>query len=248
MRRTLSLVLAVVLAPLLGAGAAARTPARPDERPALRVSGEALSASVEEHEKNYVRLFVKIRFRFFNASDRPLILFDREPSSNMIALSFSAEDAAADRFAYSSYHLPSVYRAPGTQWERVLRDLDSKTPPAGLTRTLPPGGSWVWEKDYWWTMSKQGDSRDLYNGRKDKGWEELRQASPLWLTLYLQMWPTHVEPRRTGISDGVAKLGKKLHRRWRAFGDLWLDGVGSEPIRLEVKDVPAQAQARGPGI
>jgi hypothetical protein len=237
MRRVVSLVLVLVIAPLLlCAGVDASVE---EERPALRVRVVLLSASTEESDKSSVRIKLKAKLRFINAGERPLILLDREPWTNLETLSLSREDAEAGRIVFDNVHLPSIYRAPGNEWERLTRDLDKRQPPPGLTRILPPGGAWEFEWDYWWTMSKE-----TYNyGGEVKGWNELRAKSPLWLTFSFGMWPSNVEPnvRRRGERK---EFGHRLRRRWAEFGDLWLDSVGSEPVELNIKDA-APAQVAG---
>lgn len=226
MRRTVSLALALLMTPLLCARVA---PARAEGGRALRVTGEVLSASVEEEVKNNVTLRLKVRFRFFNAGARPLILLDRRPWLGSKALSPSREGAAAGRHVRVSHHWPSNYRGPGSEWDRLERGLDRREPPAGLTRVLQPGGSWEWvAEDYQWSMSRRTEN---LNG-PGAGWDELREAPQLWLTFTFEMWPINVEPtlRRSGRSE----YGLKLRRRWQAFGDLWLENVSTEPMELRL--------------
>lgn len=238
MKRAPSLILALLLALLPCASAEAGARGRQGERPALRVTGEVLSASAEEYEKLYVRLKLKVRLRFYNAGARPLILLDREPWVGSESLSLTREDAYAGRFVHVGSHWPSLYRAPGNEWERLTRDLDQKQPPPALTRIIPPGGSWEWVDDYRWTMSKEMNN----NGNTRGNWNELRGKSPLWLTLSFEMWPANVEPNVRG-GGGRDEFGNKLRRRWKEFGDLWLAHISSEPLELRVDEAAREASA-----
>jgi hypothetical protein len=69
--------------------------------------------------------------------------------------------------------------------------------------------------------------------------KRLKLHSPLWMRLYLEMWPFSVE-------NFKKNLGKQLKKCWSKRGELvssqsgryWLARMSTEPISLEIQKNP----------
>jgi len=239
--RTHILAAALLLA-FCTAGAAqsgSTKPSAADARP-LRLTGEVLEVKLEE-EKGSVKFSFKVRLKFTNEGGEPVILLSEEanePWMGGVRLSRSREDAAGRRgFLYNQSVWPSNYRTgdPERKWERLTESLDMPFPPSDLTRVIPPGGSWDYEKDSWLYISKNPDTSS-----RGAGWEEIRRTSPLWLTVTFEMWPINVEP---DLGHDYA-FGKKLRRRWKSYGTLWLGHLESDPLELRLPEAVTKGDGR----
>jgi hypothetical protein len=65
-----------------------------------------------------------------------------------------------------------------------------------------------------------------------ESWEKISKAPAAWLDVYLQVWPLNLEP--ASYDRSKMEFGRKLQRRWKAIGQLWLDDIVSEPIKLDL--------------
>jgi len=64
-------------------------------------------------------------------------------------------------------------------------------------------------------------------------WQILEEASPVWLRLECDTWPQNVE---RPLLNGKFRLGGELRKRWKSIGELQLDSVESEPVKLDLRE------------
>lgn len=190
---------------------------------ALCLRGEVLKVELAREDVHSIVFDVKLKLEFVNTGNKPIILLLRPFWLGATSLARSPEDAAAYKYVYSSGHWPSVSTAP--EWSELRQRLDQPSPPADLTRIIAPGESFPYEAGATLYIEKAG-SLD----RTSQRWDVIRQTSPLWLQVTLEMWPVNVEPR---ADPDRPEFGKKLQRRWQQFGALQLDRLTSEPMPLD---------------
>lgn len=241
--RTHTFAAALLLLAFCAAGAAAQsgpTKTRARDAHPLRLTGEVLEVKLDEEEETSIEFSFKVRLKFTNEGEEPVILLSEEankPWMGGVRLSRSREDAAAGRFLFDRSAWPSNYRTgdPDRKWERLTESLDMPFPPSDLTRVIPPGGSWDYEKESRLYITKEPGSTS-----GNATWEEIRRASPLWLTVTFEMWPTNVEPDL----DYENAFGKRLRRSWKSYGTLWLDNLKSEPLELRLPEAATRGDGR----
>lgn len=201
---------------------------RTDEEKALQLRGKVTKVTRRVEDQSHIVFDVNLELEIVNKGVKPIILLKREPWLGAELLARSPEDAASNRYVYNSSHWPSVYRASGNEWERLTQKLDQSSPPSELTLILYPQATWKYETSTILYIEKKGSF-----DKTSKPWDEIRQISPLWLQVVLEMWPINVEPR---VDPENLEFGKKLRRRWQQDGELWLDKILSEPISINLND------------
>lgn len=177
---------------------------------------------------------VKLYLEFTNAGDRPAIILRREFWLGAKTLARSPEDAAADKYLYTSSHWPSLTASP--EWETLRQRLNEQFPPPDVTRVLAPGESLPYEAKVTLYIQKAGS----FDGTSQK-WEAIRQASPVWLQVTFEMWPIALEPR---FDPDNPDFGKTLRRRWHPYGRLEIEHLTSEPMQLDLTTLALGSAAR----
>ena len=105
---------------------------------------------------------------------------------------------------------------------RSSKSAKTQNPPSELARILMSGES---------ISFKRTTSMRLYRkGQFQASWSEILAASPLWLTVTLDMFPSNLD--RTLASQ--ESFGKKLQKKWRSLGLLQLEALRSGPIKLDL--------------
>lgn len=121
---------------------------------------------------------------------------------------------------YLSSTFPSTNHSP--TWVDLQNRLKTQNPPSELARILKSGES---------ISFKRTTSMRLYRkGQFQASWSEILAASPLLLTVTLDMFPSNLD--RTLASQ--ESFAKKLQKKWRSLGVLQLEALRSEPIKLDL--------------
>jgi hypothetical protein len=199
----------------------------------LRLRVQVLGVEVEEISPHtYVApVNVKLRLEFLNVGRKPVILLtDHAPLCPRAMLTRDAESASGGNLLFDQYAGPADQsRSP--EWTEFRKALDQQSPPSALVRILQPGERWVTE-----SFSVLRPPIKFENYRVDRppvSWQILKEASPVWLRLECDTWPRNVE--RPPL-DGRFRLGSKLRKRWKRSGELQLDSVESEPVKLDLRE------------
>ncbi|HZN06786.1 MAG TPA: hypothetical protein VFB65_08370 [Pyrinomonadaceae bacterium] len=79
------------------------------------------------------------------------------------------------------------------------------------------------------------DNPELFLPARGASLKDLKELSSLWLRVVCEVWPWNLEP---SADRSKLKYGRKLQRRWKDVGVLWLDEIYSEPLTLNVKEKP----------
>jgi hypothetical protein len=208
-----------------------------DQAQQLQLRGEVTKIKLRSVDKGHVAFHVELKMELTNVGAEPIIILRREPWLGSEEISRSPEDAVNRKYLYVSGHWPSFYRAPGNEWEQLQHNLDMPLPPSDLTIILYHRGTWTFDTSTALYFEKDGSIRvygpDGTYTQARQPWEVIRKAQPLWLQVGFEMWPLNVEP---GLDSRHLYFGKKLQRRWRKDGKLWLEDLTSEPIKLDLKN------------
>jgi hypothetical protein len=113
----------------------------------------------------------------------------------------------------------------------LRKSLDKPEPPLDQTRILAPHGTWAFETDYWFNMSRNGTSSRV--DTRGPMFTTLEEASPVWMQVTVEMWPFNLEPYEKA-EEIQYKFGHEQQRRWQNKGVLWINEISSEPIMLSL--------------
>jgi hypothetical protein len=200
----------------------------------LTLRGSIRSVTFEEDAStDFVRL--ELRYELVNTGQTAAIIWKHEPVFTGLTLA-RAPSFAPEEVLDAYRGGPSISTAPS--WAEARKALDQPQPPAGLTEILPPNASSSFDASVHIVCPKEPAGGSL----RRPSLKELREAGTVWLRVYYQMWSWNLEPdvrRQTELN-----FGRELQRRWKSFGELRLEDVYSEPIRLDLKDAGAKADLR----
>ena len=188
----------------------------------LRLQGEVVKVAMQQEgqDRNYD---IWLKLEFVNTGYQPVILplgaYGEPPSWWVldVNLSYSPGDT------YPFYIRPtSPANSRGLpSWKKLRRDLDKPTPPPNLTRIIPPGGTFVSYTKVFAQVTR---------------WDKVAPDATVWLTVGLEIWPFNIEDTPPEL-DGTPEeneFGEHLRKKWYGTGELRLEPILSEPIRLDL--------------
>jgi hypothetical protein len=184
-------------------------------------------------ENDYSIVFeVMLDLECTNKSDKPVIILRREFWLGAKTLARSPEDATLNRFLFASSHWPSVSTSP--EWVELRRRLDQPSPPQDLLGLFASGETLPYETRVSLSIEKAGN----FDKTSEK-WDTIKQASPVWLQVTFEMWPINIEPT---LDPDNPVFGKMLQRRWQQYGELQVERLTSEPIKLDLATVTLRSR------
>ncbi len=195
------------------------------------LQGQVESVEVSQSPPSDVSIVVKLKLEIINDGMKPLI-FLKENFPILVGYTLTKDSGGTfpdDRLAFS-FTGPGVDTSP--KWTVLRQSLDQSSPPPNKVRILMPNETWHFDDSVRIHLSTEAGNKSL--SPKSVSWESIQKLSPVWLHVIYQAWPLNVEP----ISRDRTKLtfGHKLQRRWDRYGRLWLDGLLSTPIKLNLRD------------
>jgi hypothetical protein len=224
----LCLVALVLTVPAVAAGTSRQDPARP-----LQVDGEVVHIDASRYRESDV-FDLKVKLRFTNTSEKPVILLlgtygDKRKLKWWVldrTLSLTLKDAL-DGNPFSVRPMGPANSKSFPYWKDLRRQLKSSQPPASLTHTIQPHGTFFKEIE---TVVVIHDD------------EVIPPDTKLWLRVFLELWPFNIEPAGTDIED--SPYGESLRQKWKAFGDLQLEPILSAPIPFDRPSSKASGRER----
>lgn len=165
-----------------------------------------------------------------NTGSKPVIfLKEIPPEIRGWGLTKRSDDPLYDKPIFFSYFGESVDTS--SKWNIFRNELNQSSPPLDKVHILMPNESWKWRGNTFFTLPKQKKS----NLFETESWENIKDLPEVWLHAICQVWSLNIEPKSNDRSDFV--FGKKLQKRWKDVGLLWLDDIRSEPIPLDLNSV-----------
>ncbi len=204
---------------------------KPDERSGHKEGSESLTLrckvgriDIEKVTESFTRVNLELTLELINTGKRPIILLGKEPAFPGSYLTSNRGDLARANILNTTYFGPAVDLSP--EWHNLREALDQEAPPTSVTRTLMPSDSWVLKTRCYLAFDSSSSTYP-----KAKSFKEVQEASPVWLQVICNVWPFNVEP----MADRKLPFGRELQRRWQRSGHLWLEGLLSEPVLLDLK-------------
>jgi hypothetical protein len=96
-----------------------------------------------------------------------------------------------------------------------------------------PNERWTFNDSVIIFLSTEAETKSSFS--KNASLKSVQEASPVWLRVNYQVWPLNLEPPSNDRTQMT--FGHKLQKRWRDLGLLQLDGIRSEPILLDVRNI-----------
>ncbi|MFV0388157.1 MAG: hypothetical protein ACK5NT_05325 [Pyrinomonadaceae bacterium] len=141
--------------------------------------------------------------------------------------------------------LPSLQRTK--QWQDVVTEMDKKSPPSSQFQIVKSGETVYFFENLSFVILKKkaiGSNNPYWGYGSDINVlaDEILKAKNLTLQVSYRVWSSELEPR----SDHKDKkpFGKKLQKRWKKFGYLWLDDIVSEPIPLDLSSAVIKTDSK----
>ena len=208
--------------------------ARPTRPKGLCLRGKVISVEIisdsagSRYSSNCLEM--KLLLQLVNTGPTPIIFLKREPLFVGAALAKQPHDFATGNHLVRTYVGPAVNFSP--EWSALRVSLDRPTPPPEQTRILMPSESWSLRATVGVSLP---DNPELFLPARGASLKDLKELSSLWLRVVCEVWPWNLEP---SADRSKLKYGRKLQRRWKDVGVLWLDEIYSEPLTLNVKEKP----------
>lgn len=191
--------------------------------------GEVESIEVESNTPSSVMLNVNLKMELLNNGSKPVIFLETKPPElRGGALAKKPEDFSSFTHLALDYYGESVNTS--SEWTVLRNALNQPSPPLDKVRVLMPDESWRWEGRVQIALPKSGKNNFSDNR---ESWENIKQLPAVWLRAICQVWSLNLEPKGNDQTEMV--FGHKLQKRWKDVGLLWLDGIQSEPIALDLK-------------
>lgn len=190
----------------------------------LKFTGRVLGVEKISEDAGSIGFKVRLHLTFGNVGRDPIIIYRYNLWVGATLIAQSLDDALAAKYLHRSSAWPSVW---GKASRAALRQkLNQPIPPEDITQIVKPSESYEYD-----TIAYLGfDKKQKYDGT-GKAWAEIKQASPVWLQVTLEMWPVNAELK---VNRENPEFGKELRRRWKNAGYLWLDYLTSEPMKLDI--------------
>lgn len=183
----------------------------------LRLEGKVLKTKLTG--EGYNRVYeMTLKLRLVNNGKSPIIVLKGTYEGEWWLT--STRLMQSQKIIYNSAVLPAN-SAMSPYWAHLRKALDIDNPPSKLTVTIPPGGSFEFERGTFFPVSALDN-----------------QSGELTLSVSVEMWPFNIE---TGW--GKLSFGRRLRHKWESKGTLQLEPLTSEPIGLDASTI-LKANAR----
>ncbi len=146
---------------------------------------------------------------------------------------------------YHSSRLPSIQRTQG--WQDIKKELDSEILQSTQIQSIKSGETLDFDAEWSFIFLKKkanGSNDPLwgYSSHFDVLSNEIKTAKNLSLQVTYRVWSSELELH----SDRKDKkpFGKKLQKRWKKYGYLWLDDIVSEPIPLDLSSAVVKTESK----
>ncbi len=209
-------------------------PAYEQDSKNLALRGKVVSVEIIDYTASAASalIIVRLKLEIVNTGARPLILLKTPPLFVGAALGrkpedFSIEDLFSSKDLTYDYLGPAISKSP--EWAVMRMRLDQPSPPLNLTRILKSGQSWRLKTTV--AISVPTDLKRYTFSRRKETLQALLQASPVWIQALGETWP----PDLWDTEKYKVGFGRELQQRWKDKGLLWIDGLRSEPMLLDLK-------------
>jgi hypothetical protein len=222
----------------------------------LKLSGQVESVEITD-KKDILQIDVKLRMSFRVVGKESILLWkqtyphDESLRNKFLCVNFRIlgipSNVETEKLLFvDSPPLPSLQRTK--QWQDVVTDMDKKSPPASQFHIVKNGETidFFENLSFVFLKKKAVGSNDPYWGfGSDINVlaDEIKSAKNLKLALKYSVWSSELEPR-SDLLKNIKPFGKKLQKRWKKYGYLWLDDIVSEPIPFDLNSAIVKTDSK----
>ena len=198
----------------------------------LWLRGKVISVNIisdsagSRYSSNFLQM--KLLLELVNTGPTPIIFLKRGPLFVGAVLAKQPHDFATGNHLVRTYVGPAVDVSP--EWEALRVSLDKPTPPPEQTRILMPNESWSLQATVGVSLPAHPE---VFLPARGASLKDIKELSSVWVRVVCEVWPWNLEP---SADRSKLKYGRKLQRRWKDVGVLWLDEIYSEPLTLNLKE------------
>ena len=195
----------------------------------IKFAGKISNLEMVE-EKDSMKFSFDATLTLTNTGKVPILLFLPETwlCINRDVYGIALGEKTEKRLMFNG-SLPSI--SDSKEWLERKEKLNVKVPPSNLFRKLESGESFTFEQKEWFYVIKEKVKSPVQAYFGNLSWNEMKTAKSLSLRLEYRIWSLNLE---TYSLSGKKRFGKKLQKRWKKYGYLWLDDIVSEPIPLDL--------------
>lgn len=199
--------------------------------------GRVLDSTVEKKTYSEIVVRFEVTYKLTNVCEEAIILWDPAQSvtdsndggfhrfGRIVGKTFSTEaDFAGSSILEESYGGPSNSYAK--EWDILRERLDVARPPKELTITLLPNESLEFDSVVYLSAAENKGSNVI-------DIQALRHRKSIWLKTLHEVWSFNIEPRDPERATKLTFAGK-VKRNWTSYGNLLVDDLISQPIRLDL--------------
>ncbi len=192
--------------------------------------GEVTSVEVKEGLSQYGLNF-KATLKLKNTGTIPVIFLNESFSFPGAFMAEKPEDFKTGKLLTSSYGGMSCSQT-SEKWISLRKELDQNNPPKEKTFILGPSEEKIINGEPVGFSILIDPSKGLSTKeRESASWATIASVSQILVKLQMEVYPAWgLEPKCYGTS-----YGKKLQKRWRSLGHVWLEDIQSEPMTLDLK-------------
>jgi hypothetical protein len=193
---------------------------------ALQMHISVIKVEADRINPKQIKVAIDLKLDISNIEKKPIFLYRENPILGGIRIARTDSDLRQSHFLLFRELWPSRI----TPWKTMRARVDKPVPPAEYVRILQPGESWIFQETIWFCIMDTPPNNDDWH---DDPWSIIREANPVLLQVEAMFWPSDLE--KSDKEQWKKPLGQKLKRRWKKYGNLWLENIISEPVTLEIK-------------
>lgn len=222
----------------------------------LKLSGKVENIKITE-KKDILQIDANVRMSLKVIGTEPLLFWkqtyphDESLRGHFLGLNlrvfgFLATEDKEKLLYLNGLPLPSIQRTK--QWQDIVAEMDGKSPPENQVQSIKSGETVDFDEAWTFIFLKRKaiGSNDPYWGYGSDSnvlADEILKAKDLKIRVKYRVWSPELEPRSAASID-KKPFGKKLQKRWKKYGYLWLDDITSEPISLDLSSAVVKTDSK----
>jgi hypothetical protein len=202
------------------------------------MQNEVKSIELTVDSPSTVKLTITLTQEVVNDGKKPVIFLRDSVELRGISLGKTPNTYSPQSKLTSEYYGESVNTS--LKWKKFQNYLDKPYPPSDKTRILMPNESMKSKSVVNIAFPKETNKGNFSDERES--WANIKQLATIWMQTSNQVWSLNLEISSKGRDE--LRFGKKLQKRWKKYGYLWLDGIVSEPVRLDLSSAIVKTQLK----
>lgn len=186
---------------------------------------------IVKRETQYTVIFrLKLRMALKNIGKQDLILLSEDPLREVLFASDTYENAMREMYIHEE-NMGYSNDSTSDAWKHRRQFLDSHLPPNDMTMILKKGESKQFLVQIPLMFDKSCSIKRPREEEREILWSEASALKTLYLRIVFHAWNANLEE---GWYSAKSKFGKKLQKKWKSIGYLYLDDIITDPIEVKL--------------